>query len=73
MRKQEKFLHIVNVLQPRNGKDFGKKWANDLYQNAYEPGSTFKSYGLAAAIQEGKFNPKENMNLVIVILWFKNF
>ena len=31
--------------------------ANDLYQNTYEPGSTFKSYGLAAAIQEGAFDP----------------
>ncbi|MDU7695851.1 MAG: penicillin-binding transpeptidase domain-containing protein, partial [Staphylococcus sp.] len=47
------------TFNPETGKDFGKKWANDLYQNAYEPGSTFKSYGLAAAIQEGKFNPKE--------------
>ena len=46
------------TFNPETGKDFGK-WANDLYQNAYEPGSTFKSYGLAAAIQEGKFNPKE--------------
>ncbi|KAA2276499.1 MULTISPECIES: penicillin-binding protein [unclassified Staphylococcus] len=41
------------------GEDFGKKWANDLYQNTYEPGSTFKSFGLAAAIQEGKFDPKK--------------
>ena len=43
------------TFNPETGKDFGKKWANDLYQNTYEPGSTFKSYGLAAAIQEGKF------------------
>ncbi|SCS98015.1 penicillin-binding protein [Staphylococcus caeli] len=47
------------TFNPETGKDFGKKWANDLYQNTYEPGSTFKSYGLAAAIQEGKFDPKE--------------
>lgn len=45
------------TFNPETGKDFGKKWANDLYQNTYEPGSTFKSYGLAAAIQEGKFDP----------------
>ena len=45
------------TFNPETGKDFGKKWANDLYQNTYEPGSTFKSYGLAAAIQEGKFKP----------------
>ena len=47
------------TFNPETGKDFGKKWANDLYQNTYEPGSTFKSYGLAAAIQEGKFKPNE--------------
>ncbi len=45
------------TFNPETGKDFGKKWANDLYQNTYEPGSTFKSYGLAAAIQEGAFDP----------------
>ncbi|MCU5745717.1 penicillin-binding protein [Staphylococcus sp. SQ8-PEA] len=47
------------TFNPETGKDFGKKWANDLYQNTYEPGSTFKTYGLAAAIQEGKFKPNE--------------
>ncbi len=45
------------TFNPETGKDFGEKWANDLYQNTYEPGSTFKTYGLAAAIQEGKFKP----------------
>lgn len=47
------------TFNPETGEDFGKKWANDLYQNTYEPGSTFKSFGLAAAIQEGKFDPKK--------------
>lgn len=47
------------TFNPETGKDFGKKWANDLYQNTYEPGSTFKTYGLAAAIQEGKFDPNK--------------
>jgi penicillin-binding protein 1 len=47
------------TFNPETGKDFGKKWANDLYQNTYEPGSTFKSFGLAAAIQEGKFVPNK--------------
>ena len=72
--KTGEILHIVNVQHstPKRVKTL-EKWANDLYQNAYEPGSTFKSYGLAAAIQEGKFNPKENMNLVIVILWVQEF
>ncbi|WP_210135316.1 penicillin-binding protein [Staphylococcus sp. GDX8P80P] len=45
------------TFNPETGENFGKKWANDLYQNTYEPGSTFKSFGLAAAIQEGKFDP----------------
>lgn len=57
------------TFNPETGKDFGKKWANDLYQNTYEPGSTFKSYGLAAAIQEGKFKPNENINLDTETLW----
>ncbi|PNZ11952.1 penicillin-binding protein [Staphylococcus simiae] len=47
------------TFNPETGKDFGKKWANDLYQTTYEPGSTFKSFGLAAAIQEGEFKPNE--------------
>ncbi|MGO1988698.1 penicillin-binding protein [Mammaliicoccus vitulinus] len=47
------------TFNPDTKKDFGKKWANDLYQNTYEPGSTFKTYGLAAAIEEGKFEPKK--------------
>ncbi|PWG67752.1 penicillin-binding protein, partial [Enterobacter mori] len=38
------------TFNPETGKGFGEKWANDLYQNTYEPGSTFKSFGLAAAI-----------------------
>ncbi|REH74805.1 penicillin-binding protein [Staphylococcus felis] len=45
------------TFNPDTGENFGEKWANDLYQNTYEPGSTFKSYGLAAAIQEGAFDP----------------
>ena len=47
------------TFNPETGEDFGKNWANDLYQNTYEPGSTFKSFGLAAAIQEGKFKPNK--------------
>ncbi|UBH13953.1 penicillin-binding transpeptidase domain-containing protein [Macrococcus armenti] len=47
------------TFNPETREGFGEKWANDLYQNTYEPGSTFKTFGLAAAIQEDKFNPKE--------------
>ncbi|WP_426462417.1 penicillin-binding protein [Staphylococcus equorum] len=45
------------TFNPETGEDFGKKWANDLYQNTYEPGSTFKNFGLAAAIEEGEYKP----------------
>ncbi|WP_261701437.1 penicillin-binding protein [Staphylococcus equorum] len=45
------------TFNPETGEDFGKKWANDLYQNTYEPGSTFKNFGLAAAIEEVEFKP----------------
>lgn len=47
------------TFNPQTRENFGDKWANNLYQNTYEPGSTFKTYGLAAAIEEGKFKPKE--------------
>src|SRR5690606_36760037 len=47
------------TFNPNTKKDFGKKRANDLYQNTYAPGSTFKSYDLAAAIEEGKFEPSK--------------
>lgn len=47
------------TFNPQTRDNFGDKWANNLYQNTYEPGSTFKTYGLAAAIEENKFHPKE--------------
>nr|WP_325178152.1 penicillin-binding protein [Macrococcus caseolyticus] len=47
------------TFNPQTRENFGEKWANDLYQNTYEPGSTFKTFGLAAAIEEGKYHPKE--------------
>ncbi|TDM03936.1 penicillin-binding protein [Macrococcus carouselicus] len=43
------------TFNPETREGFGEKWQNDLFQNTYEPGSTFKTYSLAAAIQEGKF------------------
>ncbi|WP_086042286.1 penicillin-binding transpeptidase domain-containing protein [Macrococcoides canis] len=46
------------TFNPQTREGFGEKWANDLYQNTYEPGSTFKTYGLAAAIEEDQFDPK---------------
>ncbi|TDM48003.1 penicillin-binding protein [Macrococcoides goetzii] len=47
------------TFNPQTRENFGDKWANNLYQNTYEPGSTFKTYGLAAAIEEGKYKPNE--------------
>ncbi|MGT2923920.1 penicillin-binding protein PBP2X [Streptococcus caviae] len=37
-------------------------WQNTLYQTNYEPGSTMKVMLLAAAIDEGVFNPNETYN-----------
>ncbi len=47
------------TFNPETRENFGTKWQNDLFQNTYEPGSTFKTFGLAAAIEEGKFNPNK--------------
>ncbi|MGV2874488.1 penicillin-binding protein [Macrococcus capreoli] len=47
------------TFNPQTRENFGEKWANNLYQNTYEPGSTFKTYGLAAAIEEGKYHANE--------------
>ena len=43
-----------------DSKDFS--WQNALYQTNYEPGSTMKVMLLAAAIDEGVFNPNETYN-----------
>jgi penicillin-binding protein 2B len=34
-------------------------WTNTIVEETIEPGSTMKSFSLAAAVNEGKFNPKE--------------
>ncbi|MGM7635936.1 penicillin-binding protein [Bacillus sp. Hm123] len=34
-----------------------QNWQNDLVEYSFEPGSTFKMFTLAAAIEEGVFNP----------------
>ncbi|MCA1062276.1 penicillin-binding transpeptidase domain-containing protein [Rossellomorea sp. AcN35-11] len=34
-------------------------WTNFIVEDTYEPGSTMKSFSLAAAVNEGKFNPHE--------------
>ncbi|GAB3069503.1 penicillin-binding protein [Salinicoccus sesuvii] len=42
---------------PRTREGFGKSWLNMLYQYSFEPGSTFKVFGLAAAIDAGEYDP----------------
>lgn len=47
----------------------GLNWQSNLYQTAYEPGSTMKVMTLASAIDNGSFNPYEvynNEKLVII-------
>src|SRR5690625_5013588 len=42
---------------PQTREGFGNSWLNMLYQYSFEPGSTFKVFGLAAAIAEGEYDP----------------
>ncbi|MCC4722133.1 penicillin-binding transpeptidase domain-containing protein [Salinicoccus sp. RF5] len=42
---------------PRTREGFGNSWLNMLYQHSFEPGSTFKVFGLAAAIDAGVYDP----------------
>ena len=44
---------------PDTREGFGNSWLNMLYETQFEPGSTFKVFGLAAAIEEGQYNPNE--------------
>ncbi|WP_018664083.1 penicillin-binding protein [Heyndrickxia acidiproducens] len=64
---------IVVVADPKTGKILGmgqrpdfdpetktglnNSWHNEAVETAYEPGSTMKIFTLAAAVQEGVFNP----------------
>lgn len=42
----------------------GASWRNILIQDQFEPGSTIKLFTVAAAIQEGKFNPNATFSTV---------
>ena len=44
---------------PETREGFGNSWLNMLYEYSFEPGSTFKVFGLAAAIEEGVYDPNE--------------
>ena len=41
------------------------QWNNLLMDQAFEPGSTMKVLALAAAINEGVFDPNEKFNRVV--------
>ncbi|MDR4946285.1 penicillin-binding protein [Neobacillus cucumis] len=45
--------------QPDTKEGITKSWHNEAIETSYEPGSTMKIFTLAAAVQEGVFNPNE--------------
>lgn len=45
------------TFNPRTREGFGNSWLNMLYQYSFEPGSTFKVFSLAAAIDAGEYDP----------------
>lgn len=47
------------TFDPAIRKGLNDNWRNILVQDSYEPGSVFKILSITAAIQEGKYNPKE--------------
>lgn len=47
------------TFDPATRKGLNDNWRNILVQDSYEPGSVFKILSITAAIQEGKYNPRE--------------
>lgn len=47
------------TFDPATRKGLNDNWRNILVQDSYEPGSVFKILSITAAIQEGKYKPKE--------------
>ncbi|MDW4526393.1 penicillin-binding protein [Rossellomorea marisflavi] len=47
------------TFHPDDREGLLNNWTNTIVEETFEPGSTFKSYSLAAAVNEGKFNPDE--------------
>lgn len=47
------------TFDPATRKGLNDNWRDILVQDSYEPGSVFKILSITAAIQEGKYNPKE--------------
>ncbi|MFO1445803.1 penicillin-binding protein [Bacillus sp. Bva_UNVM-123] len=44
---------------PKTKDGIEKTWHNEVVENSFEPGSTMKIFTLAAAIEEGVFNPND--------------
>ncbi|KIL44790.1 penicillin-binding protein 2B [Jeotgalibacillus soli] len=45
------------TFDPDSREGLADNWYNQIVESTFEPGSTFKTFSLAAAIEEGKFNP----------------
>ncbi len=45
------------TFSPSSREGLSANWHNINVESSYEPGSTFKSFSLASAVQEGVFNP----------------
>ncbi|TDL35126.1 penicillin-binding protein [Jeotgalibacillus sp. S-D1] len=45
------------TFNPDTREGLNDNWYNQIVESTFEPGSTFKSYSLAAAVEEGVFNP----------------
>ncbi len=47
------------TFNPNTREGLTTNWLNEVVENTIEPGSTFKIFTLAAAIEEGKWNPND--------------
>lgn len=47
------------TFHPTTREGISDTWHNEVIENSFEPGSTMKIFTLAAAVQEGVFNPNE--------------
>ncbi len=47
------------TFNPQTGEGLDNSWINKMTETTLEPGSTMKTFTLATAIQEGKWNPND--------------